>query len=58
MRKRTKLTVRKPDGSIQLAPDVTLIVEEDYKAMNGIDVEDILVECIAYEMKKDNDFES
>jgi hypothetical protein len=52
MRKRKKLTVRTPDGSIQLAPDVTLIVEEDYKAMNGIDVEDLLVECIAYEMEK------
>lgn len=52
MRKQKKLTVRKPDGSIQLAPDVELVVEEDYRAMNGIDVEDLLVECIAYEMEK------
>lgn len=52
MHKRKKLTVRMPDGSIRLAPDVELVVEEDYKAMNGIDIKDLLIEGIAYEMKK------
>lgn len=52
MRKRKKLTVRMPDGSRRLAPDVELVVEEDYKAMNGIDVEELLIEAIAYEMEK------
>lgn len=58
MHKRKKLTVRMPDGSLRLAPDVELVVEEDYKAMNEIDVEELLIEEIAYEMKKDNDIES